>query len=97
MPKGTLSSLALVLVALAPCLAAANDQHQPEWDLRGTPSIYSADANASLTQVFITGSHFGARQGSVLFGGSKATVASWAPSMVVIDLPSGTDPGSYLL
>ena len=59
--------------------------------------IFSAEVNASLTQVFITGSHFGKRLGTVRFGTSEATVDAWSPTVVVIQVPAGTEPGSYLL
>jgi hypothetical protein len=99
MPNRKLSLLALLVLALAPCAAAAaavaDDDHEREE--KREPRITSAEVNAALTQVFITGSHFGRHQGSVRFGSTDARVDSWSPTVVVIEVPAGTDPGSYLL
>src|SRR5208283_997099 len=96
MPNKKLTCLVLFLVALGPVSAVADDDHHG-FGGRREPIIFSADANVGLTQAFITGDNFGRRTGTVRFGAASATVASWSPTVVVIDLPSGTEAGSYLL
>ena len=59
--------------------------------------INRADPDASLTQVFIKGTAFGTAVGTVALGGTNATIASWSPTDVVINIPAGTTPASYLL
>ncbi len=95
MPRRNLTLLSLAVLMLTPCVTFAEGERERED--RREPHIYSADVNAALTQVFITGANFGNHTGTVRFGGAEATVASWSPTVVVIAVPAGTEPGSYLL
>jgi len=51
------------------------------------------------TSVTITGSHFGATQGSstVAFGGTAATPTSWSDTSIVVPVPTGLAPGNVLV
>ena len=59
--------------------------------------IQSADVEAG--QVFIVGSALGTTAGTVVIGSANATVASWSPTNVVVNLPAtvSAQPASYLL
>lgn len=64
-----------------------------------TPSISSLSPTSGTggTAVTISGSNFGASQGSssVTFSGTKATnISSWSDSSIVADVPAGTAEGS---
>lgn len=51
------------------------------------------------TQMTLTGSGFGATQGSgaVYFGGPYSSVASWSDTKVVVTVPTGIAPDSVLI
>ena len=61
------------------------------------PTIVSAVANFQTNQLTITGSNFGTDVPRVTLDGSKLQVVSNSPTTVVATLPTGTNPGGYLL
>jgi len=88
--KNTRSALFPVVLILAslltiPAYAAAE------------PAIISAVANFQTSQLTITGSNFGTAAPKVTLDGSKLQVVSNSATTVVAALPTGTNPGGYLL
>ncbi len=61
------------------------------------PAILSAVANFQTNQLTITGSNFGSAAPKVTLDGSKLQVVSNSATTVVATLPTGTNPGGYLL
>ena len=61
------------------------------------PAIVSAVANFQTNQLTITGSNFGTAAPKVTLDGSKLQVVSNSSTTVVATLPTGTNPGGYLL
>jgi hypothetical protein len=61
------------------------------------PTIVSAVANFQTNQLTITGSNFGTAVPKVTLDGSKLQVVSNSATTVVATLPSGINPGGYLL
>jgi uncharacterized repeat protein (TIGR02543 family) len=86
--------LVLLLVgAVGP--VRADDGHPPA---ARQPEILSADADPAGTTLFIGGRNFGVRTApTILFGGNKLTVESFAPTAIVAALPLALPPGSYPL
>src|SRR6266480_2347650 len=66
-----------------------------------TPSItnLSATSGAVGTQVTITGTNFGASQGTstVTFNGTAATPTSWSATSVAVPVPSGATTGNVVV
>ena len=65
----------------------------------GTPAISSINPTAGPvgTTVTITGSNFGATQGSVSFNGTAANVTSWTATSITVTVPAGATPGSVAI
>jgi hypothetical protein len=61
------------------------------------PTIDSAVANFQTNQLTITGSNFGTAVPKVALDGSQLQVVSNSGTTVVAALPTGTNPGGYLL
>jgi len=61
------------------------------------PTIVSAVANFQTNQLTITGSNFGTGVPKVTLDGSQLQVVSNSGKSVVAALPTGTNPGGYLL
>jgi hypothetical protein len=61
------------------------------------PSIISAVANFQSNQITITGSNFGSKAPSVTVDGKSVKVAAHSGSQVIAALPTGIQPGSYLI
>jgi hypothetical protein len=61
------------------------------------PAIVSAVANFQTNQLTITGSDFGSAAPKITLDGSKLQVVSDSATTVVATLPTGTNPGGYLL
>jgi hypothetical protein len=61
------------------------------------PAIVSAVANFQTNQLTITGSNFGTAAPKVTLEGSQLQVVSNSGKTVVAALPTGTNPGGYLL
>lgn len=62
-----------------------------------SPSILSAVANFQTNQLTITGSNFGSATPKVTLDGTALQIISHSTTSVVATLPSGTNPGAYLL
>jgi IPT/TIG domain len=66
-----------------------------------TPSISSLNPTSGFagTAVTISGSNFGASQGSsaVTFNGVNATIASWSATSIVADVPTGATTGNVVV
>src|SRR6516162_4080474 len=59
------------------------------------PRILQADADSS--NLFIHGTGFGTKNGTVTLGGQRLGVASWSPTDIVAVVPQNLLPASYLL
>ena len=59
------------------------------------PRILQADADTS--NLFIHGTGFGTKNGTVTLGGQRLGVASWSPTDIVAVVPQSLLPASYLL
>jgi hypothetical protein len=59
------------------------------------PRILRADADGS--NLFVHGTGFGTKSGTVTLGGQRLGVASWSPTDIVAVVPSNLLPASYLL
>ena len=59
------------------------------------PRILQADADTS--NLFIHGTGFGTKNGTVTLGGQRLGVASWSPTDIVAVVPQNLLPASYLL
>src|SRR5690349_20880140 len=59
------------------------------------PLILHADADGA--NLFIHGSGFGTRSGTVTLGGQRLGVASWSPTDIVAVMPKAPASASYLL
>ena len=59
------------------------------------PRILQADADSS--NLFIHGTGFGTKNGTVTLGGQRLGVASWSPTDIVAVVPQSLLPASYLL
>src|SRR5678816_3453393 len=59
------------------------------------PRILRADVDSS--NLFIHGTGFGTKNGTVTLAGQRVGVASWSPTDIVAVLPSNLLPASYLL
>jgi hypothetical protein len=59
------------------------------------PLILTADADGA--NLFIHGTGFGTRHGTVTLGGQRLAIASWSPSDIVAVMPKNPQPASYLL
>src|SRR5580692_6242042 len=85
--KNALFSVVLILSSLLTIQAYA----------ASAPAIVSAVANFQTNQLTITGSNFGTAAPKVTLDGSKLQVVSNSATTVVATLPTGTNPGGYLL
>ena len=65
------------------------------WDHGDGPLILHADADGA--NLFIHGTGFGARGGTVTLGGQRLGVASWSPTDIVAVMPKDPAAASYLL
>jgi len=65
------------------------------------PTITSLSMTAASpgTAITITGTNFGAAQGSstVTFGGTAATPSSWSPTSIVVPVPTGAASGNVVV
>ena len=59
------------------------------------PRIVQADADSG--NLFIHGTGFGTKSGTVTLGGQRLGVASWSPTDIVAVVPNNLLPASYLL
>ena len=59
------------------------------------PLILNADADGA--NLFIHGTGFGTRNGTVTLGGQRLAIAAWSPSDIVAVMPGNPQPASYLL
>ncbi len=66
-----------------------------------TPSIssLSTTSGAAGNPVTVTGSNFGAAQGSssVTFNGAPATVTGWSPTSIAVTVPAGASSGNLVV
>ena len=102
--RGVIAAVAAVL-AVAPAARAGDEGSRHERDEcrendRGDrsgdwPQILRGDADT--TSLFIHGTGFGTRNGTVTLGGQRLAVASWSPTDIVAVLPKNLLPASYLL
>ena len=84
-------SLMLAAAGLAVCLLApAATTAQPL-------TIHRAEVDEIAGTITITGSQFGLATPTVTFDGVPVSVVSNTPTEVVINLPAGTTPGTYLV
>src|SRR6185295_16963809 len=65
------------------------------WDHGDGPLILHADADGA--NLFIHGTGFGTRGGTVTLGGQRLGVASWSPTDIVAVMPKDPAAASYLL
>ena len=73
-----------------------NDPGRHDSSDRGDgPLILTADADGA--NLFIHGTGFGTKNGSVTLGGQRLAIASWSPSDIVAVMPKNPQPASYLL
>ena len=79
------------LVALALGLAAVPCVHA------GALSIHRVEVDEAAGQMRISGDEFGNDEPSVTLEGIPMVVVSHSPTEIVITLPPGTTPGTYLL
>ena len=89
--KGLLGFVLLAAVALTLGTAAHAD------DDKDDPVIVKAQPNSTLSQLTIEGALFGYETPTVTFNGVKLTVISHTPTKVVVTLPAGLPPATYLL
>ena len=101
--RGVIAVVAVVL-AFAPGARAGDERGTHERDecrendhgeRPDGPRILRGDADA--TSLFIHGTNFGTRSGTVTLGGQRLGVASWSPTDIVAVLPANVLPASYLL
>src|SRR5262245_16845932 len=59
------------------------------------PVILTADADGA--NLFIHGTGFGTRNGTVTLGGQRLAIASWSPSDIVAVMPARSASATYLL
>ncbi|HEY6229870.1 MAG TPA: IPT/TIG domain-containing protein, partial [Pyrinomonadaceae bacterium] len=85
----TLTALAACVLVFTPMSAQAGDKDDPV--------IVKAQANSTLSELTIDGTNFGTKTPIVTFNGAGVTVLSHTPTKVVVALPSGIQPGTYLL
>jgi Glucodextranase, domain B/IPT/TIG domain/Bacterial Ig-like domain (group 2)/Kelch motif/Galactose oxidase, central domain len=57
-------------------------------------SSLSPTSGAVGARVTITGTNFGATQGTVTFGGTSATIQTWTPNSISVQVPGSLGPGS---
>ncbi|HZX42386.1 MAG TPA: IPT/TIG domain-containing protein, partial [Myxococcaceae bacterium] len=101
-----------VALAFAPDARAENkdehgredrDQcHENDPGGRGDPSDHSdwpriLRADADNANLFIHGTGFGTKNGTVTLGGQRLGIASWSPTDIVAVIPKNLLPASYLL
>ena len=77
--------------------SASNDDDRRRDDEDNRVVIERADADATLTYLFIHGQHFGVHEPVVLLGGTQLSVESWSPTDVVVRLPLGVSAATYRL
>src|SRR5262249_13950239 len=76
---------------------ASNDDDRRRDDEDNRVVIERADADSTLTYLFIQGHHLGVHEPVVIFGGTQLSVESWSPTDVVARLPLGVSAATYRL
>ncbi len=93
LPPQYRSALFLLALALLVSAGAARAQSSSSGQLEVTQT----EVNNSTNQITITGVNFGTSLPSVTLAGAPLNVVSSTPTQIVADLPSGIQPGTYLL
>src|SRR4029453_15922764 len=103
--RGVIALVAAATLAFALDGGAGNESHSKDDRDQGRendpggnddgPSILRADADSS--NLFIHGTGFGTKSGTVNLGGQRLGVASWSPTDIFRVGPGNLLPASYLL
>jgi len=86
--------LILVLLAAGAFTLGTAAAHADDKD---DPVIVKAQPNSTISQLTIEGTNFGYDAPTVTFNGLKLMVVSHTPTKVVVALPAGLPPATYLL
>src|SRR5215472_8457153 len=81
----------------APAKPSASNDDDRRDDEDNRVVIERADADSTLTYLFIQGHHLGVHEPLVTLGGTQLSVESWSPTDVVAKLPLGVSAASYRL
>lgn len=81
-----------VVIVVVLCNLSFSLAADPPW-----PVIYEASVNLTTGLLTIRGQDFGTTLSSVLLGATALTVQSWSADQIVALLPTGVNPGTYLL